>query len=309
MKRFRLGVAQWDSSASSPLDENVARMEQAFVRAGDAGVELLLFPEVFLSGYPDDPEAARRRAVPLDDPAVRRAVSLTRRFGTAACFGMFEREGQDIYNAAVLADRGELVGVQRKMHIPAREQGFFTPGDAFRVFALPFVTVGIGICFDNEISETHTILALLGAELILMPAAWSERWERLDYIEPCRTDDAVLRERQRWAAMMFGARCRDTGTYSALANRCGLLDAGPWRFPGKSMIVAPTGRVLAEAAAWEEDLICADLDAGVLARYRSMPCYTLRERRPGVYTPLVDAKLKDRWPRKIQPGPADMEPS
>jgi len=224
-------------------------------------------------------------------------VALTGRYGVACCFGLFEVAGRAVFNTAVLAHDRRVAGVQRKVHVPARERDFFTPGDGFRVFSLPFVNVGIGICFDNEVSETHMTLAVLGAELILMPAAWSERWEKLDYIEPCSTDDQVLRERRRWAAMMFGARCRDTGTYSVLANQCGLIEDGPWRFPGKSMIFSPTGHVLAEGAAWDEDLICADLDAEVLEKYRRMPCYTLRERRPDAYKPLVDRELKDRWPR------------
>ena len=295
MKDFRLGVAQCHPSGSHPFEENLALMERILSRAAQSEVDLLVFPEVFLSGYVDDPNAARARALPLHDPVVRQALSLTRTYAMAVCFGLYETDGDHVFNAAVLADRGRVAGVQRKVHIPARERGFFRPGSGFGVFDLPFARIGIGICYDNEVAETHLSLAVLGAEVILMPAAWSERWERLDYIEPCATEEDVLRERQRWATMMFGARCRDTGTYSALANQCGPVEDGPWRFPGKSLIVAPTGRILAEGAAWKEALLWADLDAAILRRYREMPCYALRGRRPDAYKPLVDESLKGAW--------------
>ena len=91
--------------------------------------------------------------------------------------------------------------------------------------------------------------------------------------------------------MMFGARCLDTGAYGVMVNQCGAEGEGPWRFPGKSMVVAPTGRVLSEGRAWEEDVLYADLDADLLTRYRAMPCFALRERRPDAYGPLVDRNL------------------
>ena len=153
---------------------------------------------------------------------------------------------------------------------------------------MPFARVGLSICYDNEFCESHMCLALRGAEVILMPAGWADHWEREDYIESCETDDDVVAERRRWTMMMFGARCRDTGTYSALVNHVGMEAGGTWRFVGKSMVFSPTGHVLSEACAWEDDLIYADLSASLLARYREMDAWAVRARRPEAYAPLVE---------------------
>lgn len=275
-------------------------MDARLAEAKARGAHLIAFPEVSLSGYVLDPAEVRARALDINSPAVAGAVALSAKHSTYYGFGLFEKCGADIYNSFAVAGQGRLIGVARKVHVPYREAGLFTAGSAFKVFDLPFVKLGISICYDNEFPESHTCLAVQGAELIVMPAAWAEHWERERYIEHCSTDDEVVRERQRWATMMFGARCRDTGTYSALINHSGIEAHGPWRFVGKSMILAPTGRVLAEARAWDAEILCADLSARLLADYRDMPCYTLRSRNPEAYGPLVS-------PAAL-PTPPDHEP-
>ena len=204
---------------------------------------------------------------------------------------MFEKSGPDCFNTYLLAGQGELIGSYRKIHVPARERGLFASGVEFRVFELPFVKVGFSICYDNEFCESHMCLAVKGAELIVMPYAWAEHWEKKDYIERCVTDDEVIKERQRWMHMMFGARCRDTGTYSAMIDHSGIEAHGPWRFVGKSMVFAPTGKVLAETKGWKDEVIQADLSAQLLNDYRKMDCYVLKSREPRAYTPLVDQSL------------------
>jgi predicted amidohydrolase len=288
MRDFRIAAIQCCPFVSGPLEENVALIDARLAEAAGRGADLAAFPEVTLSGYVLDPAEVRARALSIDDPIVQEAVALSGKHATHCCFGLFERSAGAIFNSYVVAGEGRLIGVARKVHVTEREAGLFTAGREFRVFDLPFVRLGLSICYDNEFPESHTCLAVRGAELIVMPAAWAEHWERERYVERCETDEHVVRERERWAHMMFGARCRDTGTYSALVNHCGIEAHGPWRFVGKSMVFAPTGRTLGEARAWDEEVLCADLSAQLLADYRSMPAYTLRARNPGAYGPLVE---------------------
>lgn len=288
MKDFRLAAVQCRASTDGALDRNVAMMDRHLEQAGREGAGLAVFPELSLSGYVTAPEAIHARSLTADSRVVRDAIALSARHAVYFCFGFFEQCAGRIYNTCILAGRGRKIGAYRKVHVPARETGLFEPGMEFKVWDLPFARVGASICFDNEVCESHMVLALSGAELIVMPAAWADHWEREDYVEPCASDEEVVEERRRWMTMMFGARCRDTGTYSVMANQCGPEGNGPWRFVGKSMIFAPTGRVLAEARAWGPDVIYADLDADLLHRYRQMECYTLRQRRPAAYGTLVD---------------------
>lgn len=295
MKDFRICLVQCSPSTLGSPDHNLSLMETHLKQATDKGADLIAFPEVTLTGYVNDPGEVRARAMPVDGSLVRKAIELSATYSTYFSFGLFEKSGEDIYDTYVLAGKGKLIGSYQKIHVPARERGLFTPGVEFKVFELPFVKVGFAICYDNEFPESHICLALQGAELIVMPYAWAEHWEKEDYVERCVTDDEVLRERQRWMYMMFGARCRDTGTYSAMVDHSGIEAHGPWRFVGKSMILAPTGRVLAETEGWRDEAIFADLDAQLLEDYRNMDCYVLKSREPDAYVPLVERSLQAQW--------------
>jgi predicted amidohydrolase len=288
MKDFRIALAQCRPSIEGDPDANLELMEANIEQALAMGADLIAFPEVTLSGYVVDPDEVRGRAFEIGAPAVEKAVKLSETFSTHVCFGMFEKSGGDCFNTYMLAGNGELIGLYRKVHIPPREEGLFTPGFEFKVFTLPFAKVGLSICYDNEFPESHMCLVLKGAEVIIMPAGWAEHWEKQDYVESCSNDDEVVAERRRWMQMMFGARCRDTGTYSALVNHSGIEAHGPWRFVGKSAVFAPTGKIIAEARAWGDELLVADLGAQLLEDYRNMDAYVLKARNPQAYRPLVE---------------------
>ena len=295
MKDFRIFLIQCGPSVVDGCEQNLALMEMHLRRATEHGADLIAFPEVTLTGYVNDPERVRQRALSLDSALVRKAIDLSATYSTCYSFGLFEKSDGHIFDTYLLAGERRLIGGYRKTHVPARERGLFTPGVEFKVFELPFVKVGFAICYDNEFPESHACLALKGAELIVMPYAWAEHWEKEDYIEPCVTDKEVIGERQRWMYMMFGARCRDTGTYSAMVDHSGVEAHGPWRFVGKSMVFAPTGRVLAETEGWTEEAIYADLSAQLLEDYRKMDCFALKSRAPDAYGPLVDGSLHAVW--------------
>lgn len=295
MKDFRICLIQCSPSIVGSREDNLALMETHLKQATQNGADFVAFPEVTLTGYVIDPGEVRRRALSVDSSLVRKAIDLSGTYSTYYSFGLFEKSGGDIFDTYLLVGKGRFIGSYRKIHVPARERGLFTPGVEFRVFELPFVKVGFAICYDNEFCESHMCLALRGAELIVMPYAWAEHWEKEDYIERCVTEDEVRKERQRWMYMMFGARCRDTGTYSAMVDHSGIEAHGPWRFVGKSMVFAPTGRVMAETEGWKDEAIYADLDAQLLEDYRKMDCYVLRSREPDAYGPLVDRSLHAQW--------------
>ncbi len=287
MKTFSLALAQCHPSCEGAVEDNVALMDSCLEKACTKGADLVVFPEATISGYILDINEIRARALAIDSTPIGDAIELSQKHSVHCGFGFYERSGDRIYNSYALAGQGSLIGIQRKVHTPPRERALFTPGSGFKVFDLPFAKVGLSICYDNEFPESHTALALMGAEVIIMPAGWAEHWEREDYIEECVSDDEVVAERCRWMHMMFGARCRDTGTYSALVNHSGIEVHGPSRFVGKSMVFAPTGKAIAEACAWDEELLCTELNAQQLQDYRSMDAYILKARRPEAYGPLV----------------------
>ncbi|HYM13778.1 MAG TPA: carbon-nitrogen hydrolase family protein [Bryobacterales bacterium] len=110
-------------------------------------------------------------AEPIPGPTTARLAAAARQRKAYIVAGIYEREGQAIYNTAVLIDRaGNLAGKYRKVYLPREEiEGGLTPGSDFPVFQADFGKVGMMICYDVFYADPARALALRGAELILMP--------------------------------------------------------------------------------------------------------------------------------------------
>ncbi len=108
---------------------------------------------------------------PLHGPTAKRLGKLARQLNCYIVAGIYEREGQVIYNTAILLGRdGELAGSYRKTHLPREEvEAGLTPGDSYPVFKTDFGTIGIMICWDLQFPEACRALALAGAEMVLLP--------------------------------------------------------------------------------------------------------------------------------------------
>ena len=110
-------------------------------------------------------------AEPIPGPTTSRLGEFARTRNTWVAAGIYEREGQAVYNTAVLIDRqGRVAGRYRKVYIPREEfEGGLTPGSDYPVFRTDFGTVGMMICWDSQYPDPARALALRGAEMILMP--------------------------------------------------------------------------------------------------------------------------------------------
>jgi predicted amidohydrolase len=110
-------------------------------------------------------------AEPIPGPTTERLSDKARRYHMYVVAGLFEREGNAVYNTAVLIDRqGVVAGKYRKVYLPREEiEGGLTPGVAYPVFQTDFGKVGIMICWDLQYVDPARALAANGAEIILMP--------------------------------------------------------------------------------------------------------------------------------------------
>ncbi len=180
---------------------------------------------------------------------------------------IFEEEAAGIYyDAAMLIDpEGRIVGKYRKVHpaaVQSLEKIYFRYGSHFSVFRVGDWRVGINICYDASFPESARCSAINGAELIVVP-----------YGSPARP----------WWREMMVTRAFENGVYFAPCNKVGR--EGDWTFAGRSMIVDPTGTVLAEAGDGRDEIICAVLDRErVFQARRARP--NLRDRRPELYGPI-----------------------
>ncbi|OYW04469.1 MAG: nitrilase, partial [Acidiphilium sp. 37-67-22] len=142
--------------------------------AASAGADLLVLPELFLTGYNLGPSRARALALDTGSPALARAQEIARAEGIALCFGFPELVGDAVANSAALIDEaGGVRLIYRKAHLfgDLDRDMFAVRGEGFPLVAWRGLSLGVAICYDIEFPETARVMALAGADLVLVPTA------------------------------------------------------------------------------------------------------------------------------------------
>lgn len=245
------------------VDANITAAEEAAARARAGGADLLVLPEMALSGY-DIGELAFELAEPPDGAAARRMAEAARRHGVAILYGHGETgEGGHCYDAATLVDaEGRHRLTHRKCHLYGEEERtVFTPGTTLgRPVQLGGLSIGVLVSYDMEFPEAVRSLADRGADLVCVPAALS--------VPNPRVPD-----------LLVPARALENGIFVAYVNRCG--HETTLVYEGLSTVAAPDGRILARAGKHEE-MLFADIDSAAYEEQRDLAPY-LEDRRPELY--------------------------
>lgn len=261
---MKVAVVQMQSS--SRLEENTRRALELITAAATEGAKLVALPEYFACLGP--PATILAAAQTLDSPWLARFREAARGLGLFLLLGSLPEKSPDpvkIYNTSVLLDpRGAIAAVYRKMHlfdinlpgkVVFRESDYILPGD--QVVSCPLAEtgfiMGLSICFDLRFPELYRLLVAQGAEIIAVPAAFSQATGR-----------------DHWEILL---RAR------AIENQVYILAPAQYPHPeqslktyGRSMIIDPWGTVLATAPD-QEGIIFAHLDRDYLRRRRrELPC-------------------------------------
>jgi len=250
-----------------PLDvaANLHRLQQLATEA--KGADLLVVPEMFLSGYNIGVDAVNVLAQVYNGEAAQQIAQIARTSGVAILYGYPERaEDGQIYNAVQLIDaQGTRLCNYRKTHLFGDlDHSMFSAGeDDFPLVELNGWKLGFLICYDLEFPENARRLALAGAELILVPTA---NMIPFDFIA-----DVTVR-----------ARAYENQCYVAYANYCGSEEQ--IHYCGQSSIAAPDGSRIAQAGL-DEALIVGTLDRQLMLDSRAANRYFL-DRRPALYDAL-----------------------
>jgi len=265
---LRLGIWQGTGRAATAeaVEENLARLETVAGLAAAQGVQLLAFPELYLSGYIVTPELARQLAEPVDGPSLQRVARTARRHGLALACPYPERAvvaGEErFYDAiALFGADGSLLRNYRKTHLWGPDEKLcWTPGyryseegPAFTVQTVNGIQVGLLNCYEAEFPELTRRLALLGATVVLIPTA-ADAWAVLSSGQ--RTD----RPYPDVSRTLIPAHAFANGCFVAYANRCGeetVNGTAMAAYLGNSIICGPHGDVLVAARA-EPSLLLAD---------------------------------------------------
>ena len=276
-----LNVAALQLAFGADLDENIANVSELVREAASKGAKVVLPPELFEGPYfcKTQDEGHFGTAKPVDaHPAVLAMQRLAAELNVFIPTSFFELDGHHHYNSlAMIDDRGRVMGVYRKSHIPDgpgySEKFYFRPGNTgFRTWPTPEATLGVGICWDQWYPETARALMLDGAEILFFPTAIGT--------EP---HDPDLDTSRLWRRAMIGHAVSNVVPVVA-ANRIGTEDGQ--RFYGHSFICDERGDILAEFGATETGVISATLDLDQAKRHRAAFGF-FRDRRPELYGRLV----------------------
>jgi len=252
---------------------NVATALALIDRAAGTGARLICLPETWT--FLGDDDGARANAEPIPGPVTDQLSAKARQHGVYLHAGsIHEQVAGDprVRNTTVvIAPDGEIVARYSKIHMfdvaleggeAYRESSVVAPGDEIVTFDMDGVTVGLAICYDLRFPELFRILALRGAEVVVLPAAFTMRTGK-----------------DHWE-VLIRARAIENQVFMLAPGQHGTYDDAHWCF-GRSTIVDPWGVVLATAQD-ADTVITATLDMGRLtAVRRQVP--SLANRMPDRY--------------------------
>ena len=247
---LRIALAQINPVVGD-LSGNSRLIVEWIGRARDQGADIVLFPELALTGYPPEDLVLKPAFVRDNLRQLNVVVEATK--GIAAVVGFVDEDG-DLFNAAAFIDDGELKASYHKVFLPNYgvfdEQRYFTPGHLCPIVELGGVRMGLSVCEDCWYPagpmawEAHH-----GAELLLNING-----------SPYHEAKRVTRE------AMIAGRAADYGAYIAWVNTVGGQDE--LVFDGNSAIFGPSGEVIARAPSFQEHLLVCDVNLGTVPFHR-----------------------------------------
>lgn len=254
--------------------ENLARSVAAIEMAATSGAELVVLPELTSSGYVF---SSREEALSLSEPVPNGAsstvwIQTAQRLGIHIVVGVAERDGNFLYNTALVAGPDGYVGKYRKLHLWADEYLFFEPGDlGLPVFQTSIGRLAVAICYDCWFPEIFRILALKEADIVCVPTNWVPM--------PGQKSDQLA-----MANILAISSAHSNGLNLICANRIGTERSQA--FIGQSLIIGANGWPLAGPAdAVSEQILIAsiNLKTSRLAKQHNPFNHVLGDRRIDAY--------------------------
>ncbi len=282
--RLTIALAQMSQSVGD-LDGNAAAILAMRERA--RGADLLLVPELQLTGYPPEDLVLKPEFVRRTMEAAERLVDATAAPGPALLFGTIVHESGPNYNAVLLADGGKVTGRTLKRELPNYgtfdEKRIFAPGPMPEPIEFKGVKLGVPICEDIWQEPVCSHLAEAGAELLLVPNG-----------SPYELDKDDLRQR------LVRSRVTIAGLPLAYLNRVGGQDE--LVFDGSSFVMHPDGELVVQMCDWDEQLLLTEWGREADGwRCRTRETHRLDPVPEDVYRAMVVA-LRDYVTRNGFPG-------
>ncbi len=221
---------------------NLLRAAKMTADSAAAGADIIVFPEAMDAGWTHHSATELAEPIPDGEP-FEYLAGLAEDHAIYLCAGITERDGDTIYNSAVLIDRnGKLLIKHRKINELDFAKKVYATGEGTQVCSTEFGKIGVMICADAFI-EGHTISRALGdggARLVLSPCAWAVADDHDNEADPYG---------QLWTDS-YAPVAQEFGMWIAGVSKVGKIRSGEWagrHCIGSSMLVGPTGEIVARA--------------------------------------------------------------
>jgi len=315
MKKIRAAAVQFNH-AHGDKAFNLQRMGEFVADAAKKKVDLLVFPEMCVTGYWHVRNLSRNEIAELAEPvpsgkSVQQLLAWSRETGMTIGAGIIE-QGEDgiLYNSFVVAMPNGEFACHRKLHTFISE--YMESGDDFTVFDIPQgARVGVLICYDNNIGENARMNALMGAEILLAPHQTGgcnspspkcmgtidvQLWENREK-DPAAIEAEFKGPKGRaWLQRWLPARAHDNGLFLIFSNGVGRDDDEVRT--GNAMILDPYGDTLEESWAAKDEMVIADLDPEL--REMSTGARWIQSRRPDLYGDLAKPSGNEKPTREVR---------
>jgi predicted amidohydrolase len=265
------------------IDRNIREMSRLIDEAVARGAGIVVVPEYWAFGYVDK-ETLHKIAEPVPGgklTSFMRNKAKEHRVHLVGGTVIEKGEGGRIHNTNIfIGPDGDILSTHRKAHLytPLGEHLVFSAGDKFGITKTPWGNAGIMICYDGDFPEVPRLLKLMGAHILFELAA---------YETPCES----------WWTDLYKAHAMTNAVWLVQACDVGKCMDDKVHLFGKSRILSPNGKVVAEATYYPPDtpvekmesevlLVTIDYQKGLEKGRKKLQCLT-NDRRPDLYGPLT----------------------
>jgi predicted amidohydrolase len=272
--KIKIAAVQMDPKLKKK-DGNLEKITLKAKEAAGEGAELVVFPECAVTGYMFNSRSeAMVSAETIPGPTTERLETLCRELVIHVVVGLLEADEDRCFNVAVLMGPQGLVGKYRKTHLPfLGVDRFLDPGDnPFRVYRTPVGNIGMYICYDCNFPETARVMALQGADILILPTNWpGSRGIIPQYV--------------------INTRAFENRVFVVAVDRVG-TERGS-KFIGMSKITSPSGDTLAEGSRDNEEILYAEVNLAearlkhAITRPGEFELDCIGDRRPELYGRLT----------------------
>lgn len=249
-------VAAYQGLPESTIKLRYEQICRILSNADANDVDIICFPEGFLTGYYDDKLITKNNSLHIHDLSFTQFLETISGYRATVIIGFNECEGENLFDSAAVIERGILLGVQRKHY---RYHDFCSSGSDFSMFVSKAICFGVVVCLDANYFEPSRLCALQGASILFVPACNKVAPEHSFSQRPLYYSHFVARSHE---------------------NRCWLVSAdwiwqndGKLICPGHTVVYDADGQEVARSREFVEDMLMIDIPKKILSKNKGVRVY------------------------------------